>query len=53
MAGFAAGLLTMVAVLGFTRIDFTWHTLIGCVSTIAVGVLTSAIRRTIRSLTQT
>jgi hypothetical protein len=39
--GFTAGLLTMVAVLVFTKIDFTWHTLIGCGVTIAVGLSVS------------
>jgi len=36
-AGFVAGLLAMSAVLTFTEIDFTWHTLIGCTVTIVVG----------------
>ncbi len=35
--GFIAGLLAMVIVLIFTKIDFTWHTLIGCATTILVG----------------
>ena len=35
--GFIAGLLTMIAVLWWTKIDFTWHTLIGCLATIIVG----------------
>lgn len=38
-AGFIAGLLAMVAVLAFTGIAFTWHTLVGCVVTLAVGNL--------------
>lgn len=38
-AGFVAGLLAMILVLSLTRIDFTWHTLIGCAITIAVGNL--------------
>jgi Na+/proline symporter len=38
-AGFIAGLLTMVAILAFTTVAFTWHTLIGCLVTIAVGNL--------------
>jgi hypothetical protein len=29
----------MVLVLTYTRIDFTWHTLIGCTVTIAAGNL--------------
>ncbi len=37
MVGFAAGLAAMAAVLRFTRIDYTWHTLIGCLVTVAVG----------------
>jgi len=40
-AGFIAGLTTMVAVLVFTTIAFTWHTLIGCLVTLAVGNLRS------------
>ena len=40
--GVTAGLLTMVAVLLFSRIDFTWHTLIGCGVTMAVGLSVSA-----------
>lgn len=40
-AGFIAGILTMIAVLTFTHIDFTWHTLIGCLATIIVGNLFS------------
>jgi Na+/proline symporter len=35
--GFLCGLLAMVAVLAFTRIDYTWHTLIGCAVTLGVG----------------
>lgn len=41
--GLVAGLLTMLAVLKYTSIDFTWHTLIGCVATIAVGWLSAMI----------
>jgi SSS family transporter len=37
VVGFVAGLLSMGAVLRWTAIDFTWHTLIGCLVTIAVG----------------
>jgi solute:Na+ symporter, SSS family len=39
--GFIAGLLTMIIVLSFTTIDWTWHTLIGCAATIIVGNLVS------------
>jgi Na+/proline symporter len=35
--GFVCGLLAMAAVLAWTRIDFTWHTLIGCSATILAG----------------
>ncbi len=35
--GFVIGLMTMVFVLTFTRVDFTWHTLIGCAATILAG----------------
>jgi hypothetical protein len=36
--GVTAGLITMVAVLVFSKIDFTWHTLIGCGVTIFTGL---------------
>ncbi len=36
-AGFIAGIIAMTLVLTYTNIDFTWHTLIGCVVTIIVG----------------
>lgn len=36
-AGFIAGILTMVFALSFTKIDFSWHTLIGCSATLIVG----------------
>jgi Na+/proline symporter len=35
--GFIAGILTMIVVLYWTTIDFTWHTLIGCAVTVIVG----------------
>lgn len=38
-AGFIAGLLAMTLVLNYTTVDFTWHTFIGCVTTITVGNL--------------
>ncbi len=37
LAGFLAGILTMALVLTLTRIDYTWHTLIGCLITVGVG----------------
>ena len=42
--GFIFGLLTMIAVLTLTKIDFTWHTLIGCVATILTGTVSANIR---------
>jgi SSS family transporter len=41
VAGFIAGLLSMGLILSFTRVDFTWHTSIGCITTIIVGNMTS------------
>lgn len=35
--GFLCGLAAMTAILAFTRIDFTWHTLIGSAVTILAG----------------
>ncbi len=37
--GFAAGLIAMVLVLAFTRIAYTWHTLIGCLATLVAGTV--------------
>jgi len=37
--GFICGIISMVLVLQFTNIDFTWHTFIGCSVTILVGNL--------------
>jgi SSS family transporter len=39
--GFIAGLAAMAAVIAWTRVDYTWHTLIGCAVTILVGNLSS------------
>ncbi|MDP2955518.1 MAG: sodium:solute symporter [Longimicrobiales bacterium] len=39
--GFAVGLSAMVGVIYGTTIDFTWHTLIGCLATIAAGNLSA------------
>jgi SSS family solute:Na+ symporter len=44
-AGFIAGIISMILVLTYTRIDFTWHTLIGCLATIIVGNLSSVITK--------
>jgi hypothetical protein len=35
----------MVAVLYGTRVDFTWHTLVGCLATLAAGNLSARLRR--------
>ncbi len=43
-AGFIAGIISMIIILTTTRVDFTWHTLIGCTATIIVGNLSAAIR---------
>ena len=43
--GFAAGLAAMVAVLYGTRVDFTWHTLVGCLTALAAGNLSARLRR--------
>jgi SSS family transporter len=43
--GFIAGLLAMVGVMTFTKIDFTWHTFIGCVVTLAAGNISSRLRK--------
>lgn len=45
MIGFAAGIGAMIWVLRATTIDFTWHTLIGCVVTISVGNCSYFLRR--------
>jgi SSS family transporter len=42
--GFAAGLIAMVGVLAWTSIDFTWHTLVGCLATLAAGCLSAWLR---------
>ncbi|MBM4167481.1 MAG: hypothetical protein FJ218_11270 [Ignavibacteria bacterium] len=43
--GFICGLIAMACVLFFTKIDFTWHTLIGCGVTIVVGNVVSLARK--------
>jgi SSS family transporter len=45
IAGFVAGLLSMILVLKFTSIDFTWHTLIGCLVTLLVGNFSAMMKR--------
>ena len=44
LAGFAAGLLAIGAVQAFTRIDFTWHTLLASAVTLLVGHASSRLR---------
>lgn len=44
--GFLTGIGTMIAVMGFTTIDYTWHTLIGCCATIAGGNCSALFRGT-------
>ena len=39
--GFISGLVTMTLIIYFTKIDYTWHTFIGCTATIIVGNLSS------------
>jgi SSS family solute:Na+ symporter len=41
--GFIAGILTMIIVIYWTTIDFTWHTLIGCTVTVVVGTLAATL----------
>lgn len=41
--GFIFGIAAMVFVLKYTKIDFTWHTFIGCAVTILVGNLSRVI----------
>ncbi len=43
--GFIAGILMMVYVLVSTTIDYTWHTFIGCLTTVIIGNMISVIRR--------
>ena len=44
LVGFAAGLATMVTVILLTTIDYTWHTCIGCLTTIAAGFVSGRVR---------
>lgn len=43
-AGFVVGLATMIAVIGGTSIDYTWHTFIGCGATILAAGAFSLLR---------
>jgi SSS family solute:Na+ symporter len=45
VVGFIAGLAAMAAVIVWTQIDYTWHTLIGCLVTIAAGNFSAFVRR--------
>jgi len=42
--GFIVGLLTMVWIVGWTTIGFTWHTCIGCAATIIAGTISRFVR---------
>ncbi len=46
MIAFVAGLVTMVGVVAFTPVDYTWHTLIGCTMTIVTGNISRHVRQT-------
>lgn len=46
--GFIAGILVMVAVIFLTKIDFTWHTLIGCSTTVLVGNISFYLRQLLK-----
>jgi SSS family transporter len=45
--GFIAGIAAMTAVILGSRIDFTWHTLIGCCATLLAGNASAFLRSTI------
>ncbi len=45
VAGFITGILAMGAVIAWTKVDYTWHTLIGCLVTIAVGNFSALVRK--------
>ena len=47
--GFVSALVTMGFVLFFTRIDFTWHTFIGCMVCLCAGNLSNVFRNKINS----
>ncbi len=44
LVGFAAGVLVMIGVVYFTKVAWTWYTMIGSVTTILVGVLFSLVQ---------
>jgi len=43
VSGLCAGLLAMSVVIFCTTIDYTWHTLIGCIATLVIGVVSSSV----------
>ena len=45
LAGFVIGSLAMTLVLTCTTIDYTWHTLIGCIVTVLVGNVRPQLKR--------
>jgi solute:Na+ symporter, SSS family len=42
--GFICGLVVMVTIFTWTTIDWTWHTFIGCLTTIIVGNISSFVK---------
>lgn len=44
-SGFIAGLLFMVLIITYTKIDFTWHAFAGCIVTCIVGNLSYFLRK--------
>ncbi|MBI3189417.1 MAG: sodium/solute symporter [Ignavibacteriales bacterium] len=46
IAGFVAGIGTMILVVSFAKIGWTWYTMIGSVTTIIVGIVVNYLPRT-------
>ena len=46
LVAFASGIIVMVGVIYFTKIAWTWYTVIGSVITVLVGVMVSKMRKT-------
>jgi Na+/proline symporter len=42
--GLAAGLAGMILIMTCTKVDFTWHTLMGCVLTVAAGGIATILK---------
>lgn len=47
--GFIFGIISMILILKYTTVDYTWHTFIGCTATILVGNLSHLIASAIHS----